>query len=162
MWDCFILIRNFSKNQSFLLSLIKRQSNLFRPSFYVLFFVFTLDKISGRCKSHYYPLVLDFCFLSYHCLCQIIVLLFLSTKDMMTIKENGNFGLALNMVSARVFTPPLKLKFSLVAFSPLKYLNIFGVLLINTSSLRVVGKFHKAPLNKFDIDFHRLKRNYHL
>ena len=56
----------------------------------------------------------------------------------------------------------LKLKFPLVAFSPLKYLNIFGVPLINTSRLRVVGKFHKAPLNKFDFEFHRIKRNYHL
>ena len=57
------------------------------------------------------------------------------------------------MVSARVFTPLLKLKFPTVAFSPLKYLNIFGVPLINTFHLRVIGKFHKAPLNRFDFDF---------
>ena len=66
------------------------------------------------------------------------------------------------MVSGWAFTPPLKLKLPLVAFSPLKYLNIFGVPLISTSRLRVVGKFHKAPLNKFDFDFQRIERNYDL
>ena len=68
----------------------------------------------------------------------------------------------MSIVSARVFTPPLKLKFPLVAFSPLKYLNIFGVPIINTSPLRVVGKFHKGPLNKLNFDFQRIERNYHL
>ena len=89
-----ILINHKGKDQTFLLSLIKRRSILFRSSFQL--FVTQLRKISGRCESHNHPLVLAFCFLSFHFLCQIIVLLILSIKGVVIIEANGNFGLAHN------------------------------------------------------------------
>ena len=89
-----ILINHKCKDQTFLLSLIKRRFILFLSSFYL--FVAQLQKISDRCKSQNQPLVLAFCFLPFHWLCQIIVLLFLSTKGAVIIEANGNVGLAHN------------------------------------------------------------------
>ena len=43
-------------------------------------------------------------------------------------------------------SPNLKLKFPLVAFSPLKYLNIFGVPLSIHPPLELLGNFIKPPL----------------
>lgn len=89
-----ILINHKCKDQTFLLSLIKRRSILFLSSFYL--FVAQLQKISDRYKSQNQPLVLAFCFLPFHWLYQVIVLLFLSTKGAVIIEANGNVGLAHN------------------------------------------------------------------
>ena len=89
-----ILINHKCKDQTFLLSLIKRRSILFLSSFYL--FVAQLQKISDRYKSQNQPLVLAFYFLPFHWLYQVIVLLFLSTKGAVIIEANGNVGLVHN------------------------------------------------------------------
>ena len=84
-----ILMNHKGKNSSFLFSLIKRRSILFRSYFY--HFVAQHDKISGRFKSPNHPLVLDFYFSFWHGLCEVIVLLFLSTKGVVGYQSKWEF-----------------------------------------------------------------------